>query len=102
MADLHTLLERMRRDLAAVEAGITASPPPVAVAWLEIDSGGIVRDVTATALERLGLEMPRESMRFKEKVQAFIRNHPEEWATQFGPLTREELELLEDLEGEKS
>jgi signal transduction histidine kinase len=59
MADLHTLLERMRRDLAAVEAGITAAPPPVAVAWLEIDSGGIVRDVTPMALERLGLDGAR-------------------------------------------
>jgi len=60
-----------------------------------------VEEGTRENLERLGLEMPRESGSFKEKVQAFIRNHPEEWATQFGPLTREELELLEGLGEEK-
>ena len=48
------------------------------------------------ANERLGLSIPQDSAGFKKKVEAFIKNHPEEWATQFGPLTREELDLLEE------
>jgi hypothetical protein len=56
MADLHMLLDRMRRDLLALEAGISAAPPPMAFAWLSIDSGGVIRECSPAALERLGLE----------------------------------------------
>ena len=52
------------------------------------------RTVPNEKLEKLGLTRPEGSEEFQRKVREFIRNHPEEWASQFGPLSREEMDLL--------
>ncbi len=53
------------------------------------------------SLRKHGVTIPDARMDFREKIQKFILQHPEEWTAQFGPLTQEEMELLSemDLEG---
>ena len=54
------------------------------------------RTLSNDNLEKLGLTRAEDSTDFRRKVKAFILDHPEEWASQFGPLTREEMDLLEE------
>ncbi len=46
------------------------------------------------ALEKLGVHLGTGNRQFTEKVRKFIQQHPEEWTALFGPLTREEMEIL--------
>ena len=46
-------------------------------------------------LEKMGISKSKETGNFVTKIRDFIKDHPEEWATQFGPLTREELDILD-------
>ncbi len=46
------------------------------------------------ALKKLGIHVSPAERSFTEKVRKFIQEHPEEWTALFGPLTREEMEIL--------
>ena len=52
------------------------------------------REEAVKALEKLGIQMSPREKAFREKVRKFLLQHPEEWTALFGPLTREEMELL--------
>ena len=45
-------------------------------------------------LKKLGIHVNPTEREFTEKVRRFIQEHPEEWTALFGPLTREEMEIL--------
>ena len=49
---------------------------------------------TTRVLENLGIHVSPAELSFREKVRKFLLDHPEEWTALFGPLTREEMELL--------
>ena len=59
------------------------------------------RGQSAAALRADGISRIADAPAFQDKVREFVLNHPAEWTAQFGPLTREELEILgvEDEEG---
>ncbi len=52
------------------------------------------RGETPKGLEKLGIHVGPAGEKFREKVRTFLKEHPEEWTALFGPLTREEMELL--------
>ena len=51
-------------------------------------------------LKKYGIKIPTTGKSFGLKIKQFILEHPEEWTAQFGPLTREEMEILEEMEKE--